>query len=898
MPLQNIKPINSKTDKILPSKEEILIRLTSKLRIAESNIRIYPALLGSEYLIICSKCREEMTRVKTLIEKKLYESMIRYNTVRVNEIKQEVCLNREQVGTIIGEKLTKELSSPILHHFIHFQPSTHLIEGKVVLIQFLNKTDCNDDITAKKIAHLLNNEICRREPHHKIKTVLGQKKTLFVGYDNTEFSMIWTAYPELYNQYREKTIEMYKNQYQYRAHETKDTIYPSLFVAYSHQVTKQMLLAKNKKGGQFSVIHDLSFQPRKGGDEYYIKPAVTDANPDKSLKSYRINMKIYARRYQVDIPIAIKNHELILSKRAHEHWEAILTKELARPSKSVLAEIPFSAYTTVFGDFYIHIPEGRHAHEIAAHLNRDQTKAIFFLDAKTLPNIIYITRADYHGWLKKRHTALKDVKSHLSDYQQFHISSLIKYNYSPEIFYKPELIKQAIEYLEQSIINPQLLMRLKIGFQLKTDILNEAHFQDIDADTSDIKERRLQRKFTLKKQAKKLLESTLGESQYYYATENKILELTENVACIAEYVIKTKTCSMRELERLIRQFIYTINQKPCIRFDEVENIILLTTENYSLDLLKINTAGIEAHHRRHLAGMLTQIFCALADFVFYQAYIHISSMRVQAILAANTDKLLAPPSLKTISNKTRSTVQTPNNASEQLARTRPDIILNALSTRDNTVVLKSTIPNAQDGLFVIGPINLKRGQIISWFDGNIITEHDFTPDIAKSAVVSIEGYTSKNTQYIYCNKDKSNPGNAYYANHAVQACNASFQTIYYQTLPIGKVIRYDGPPLELASREDKIEILVNYGPVAAKSIHKISIPKPSIINESLTIKQEEPHSASSLKKETANDRKRKKHPPFFQPGVNNQNFNEIDLQEDPYQVDILEEQSAKRLHCN
>ena len=197
MPLQNIKPINSKTDKILPSKEEILIRLTSKLRIAESNIRIYPALLGSEYLIICSKCREEMTRVKTLIEKKLYESMIRYNTVRVNEIKQEVCLNREQVGTIIGEKLTKELSSPILHHFIHFQPSTHLIEGKVVLIQFLNKTDCNDDITAKKIAHLLNNEICRREPHHKIKTVLGQKKTLFVGYDNTEFSMIWTAYPEM-----------------------------------------------------------------------------------------------------------------------------------------------------------------------------------------------------------------------------------------------------------------------------------------------------------------------------------------------------------------------------------------------------------------------------------------------------------------------------------------------------------------------------------------------------------------------------------------------------------------------------------------------------------------------------------------------------------------------------
>lgn len=84
--------MNSKTDKILPSKEAILILLTSKLKIAESRIRIYPALLGSEYLIICSKSPEEMKKLKTVIELKLYESMIRYNSVRVNEQKHEVCL--------------------------------------------------------------------------------------------------------------------------------------------------------------------------------------------------------------------------------------------------------------------------------------------------------------------------------------------------------------------------------------------------------------------------------------------------------------------------------------------------------------------------------------------------------------------------------------------------------------------------------------------------------------------------------------------------------------------------------------------------------------------------------------------------------------------------------------
>lgn len=800
---------------------------------------------------------------------------------------------------MIGERLTKERSSPLLHHFIHFQPSTHQIEGKAVLIQFLNTADSSDDnITAKKIAHLLNNEICRREPHHQIKALLGHKKTLFVGYDNAEFSMIWTAYPELYNQYREDTIKIYKNQYQYRAHDSKDTIYPRLFAAFSQKVTQQMLLAKNKNRGQFSVIHDLSFQPRKDGDEYYVKPAITDNNPDKSLKSYRINMKIYARRYQVDIPIAIRNQEIILSRRAHEQWQAILAKELARPSKSVSTETPFSAYKTVFGDFYIHIPEGRQGHEIAAHLNRDQAEAIFFLDAKPWPNIIYITKADYQNWLKKRHVAVKDIKSQLSDYQQIQLEALKKFNYSPEIAYKPKLIKQTLEYLDQSMIDPQLLMRLKVGFQLKTDILNETHFQDVNADISDCFERSLQRKSTLKKQAKKLLESTRGESQYYYARENNISELTENVICIAEYVMEIKSYSMRELEKLIRQFIYAINQKPCIRFDEIENTVLLETERYRLDLFKMDTAGIESRHRRHIAGMLTQIFCTLADFVFYQAYIHTSSTTTQTILAPNTDKHLEPPSIKTISNKTRSTVQIPNNATEQLAKTRPDIILSALSTRENTIVLKSTIPNAQDGLYVIGPINLQRGQIISWFDGNIITEHDFTPDITKSAIVSIEGYTSKNTQYIYCDTDKRNPGNAYYANHAVQACNASFQTIYYHSLPIGKVIRYDGPPLALTSREDKIEILVNYGPVAARLIHKISVPKPAIKNESITIQQEAPSPTSSLNKKTSSERKRKKHHPFFNSIVNKQNFNALDPQEASYQDDILEEPSAKRLQSN
>ena len=213
----------------------------------------------------------------------------------------------------------------------------------------------------------------------------------------------------------------------------------------------------------------------------------------------------------------------------------------------------------------------------------------------------------------------------------------------------------------------------------------------------------------------------------------------------------------------------------------------------------------------------------MADFVFYNTYLEVQE---QVIAQKAPTTPVIEPITTPAEHEPKSLVTTKirkaqkNNSTDQLLKTRPDIIVQAMSTQGYTYAAPSGIEGAGNGLYVKGPVKLKKGQIITWYNGELINTSDITPDTDQTHIISLEGYASKNSPLIQCDPSRTkHKGQGDFANHSTTP-NVTRKTVYYAGLPVAVVLVYIGEPFELEENES-YEMVFNYGVNAARSIHHI-----------------------------------------------------------------------------
>ena len=369
--------------------------------------------------------------------------------------------------------------------------------------------------------------------------------------------------------------------------------------------------------------------------------------------------------------------------------------------------------------------------------------------------------------------------------------------------------------LKKTIEAPELLNAITLGLETKNTILEQQEFKE--EEKLDLFKRQQFRQ--------QLGRGVLGiepTSITPYVNDATMNQINRYCRVVSEH-IKTLGYTSKELEKIIKQFIYSINVSPNIFFDEEKKTIILKSGQYQVDLFDFHSEGVPKNHCRLLSILSAEILCALADFVFYITYLKVQEQVIaqKASTVSVTEPITTPdePEPKSMVTKKIRQAQK-HNSTDQLLKTRPDIVIQALSTQGYTYTAPSGIEGAGNGLYVKGPVKLKKGQIITWYNGELINASDITPDTDQTHIISLEGYASKNSQLILCDPSHTkHKGQGDSANHSTTP-NVDRKTVYYAGLPVAVVLVYIGEPFELEENES-YEMVFNYGINAARSIHNI-----------------------------------------------------------------------------
>ena len=756
----------------------------------------------------------EMAALKTQVEDLLYTAMVRGNTISEGLGHCQLYLTPKQVGYLIGAKLSK-LEDSIPHHILHLQESSLQIGGETIWVQFLDTQGIDRGYKAKYMSSILNDEVTRKPYFAELKGKLGKGQSLFNGYDDDLMSFIWVKNSELYRLYQQIAIASFQKASGFRVHRAQDTIYPSLFAELAPKIRQGMLLTKRKNQATFELFNVSSFKKSADNLTYSICAPQSDLAPEERLIRYKTRMWVYAKHHQLRLEIKQTTNELTLDETSYRNWLKIIDLELGRSKKTFKVDTAFSEYISDFGSFYIHYPESRKACSVASVLNADLKENLFHYDEKIQPNIVYIEKEEYIEWLKKKGTCLDAIQIPIPPAQTKYIKQLHKLRYNPVVEYKTKLISATWTVLKETIDSPELLNAITLGLETKNTILEQQEFKE--EEKLDLFKRQQFRQ--------QLGRGVLGiepTSITPYVNAATMNRINHYCRVVSEHIL-TLGYSRKELEKIIKQFIYSINVSPNIFFDAEKDTIILKSGQYQVELFDLHPEGVPKNHCRLISILSAEILCALADFVFYNTYLEVQE---QVIAQKAPTTPVIEPITTPAEHEPKSLVTTKirkaqkNNSTDQLLKTRPDIIVQAMSTQGYTYAAPSGIEGAGNGLYVKGPVKLKKGQIITWYNGELINTSDITPDTDQTHIISLEGYASKNSPLIQCDPSRTkHKGQGDFANHSTTP-NVTRKTVYYAGLPVAVVLVYIGEPFELEENES-YEMVFNYGVNAARSIHHI-----------------------------------------------------------------------------
>lgn len=804
----------TENDAVKINLSEIHTRLATVLKVDPTSIEI---IRSKDYYKI--QCLDQMTTdaLQITIDDLLRKGMVPGKPSRKSDGRYvyQLYLTPMQVSFLTGMQLTKQKSS-ILHHILHLQESQLLIGDNKTWVQFLDKKGLDSKYAAKYIVSQLNDIILKKSIFKSLKDDLGKGKTLFTGYDNDQVSFIWVEDPVKYQLYRQIAISFFEKTYNYSAPQSEDTVYPRLFAELSPQLTQDMLLSRITNQTTLALLNPASFQPSADGQSYFI------SIPEKENEFIRKKMLCLAQDSHIKISTQIgPNNTVILDKQNYEIWlKLINTKKTSKSEyskKEFKINTPFSPYTTDFGEFYIHYPESKRAISIADHLNQNPKTTFFHVDLSLEPPIIFIKKEDYLQWiaLKTKDTSVQEIQNPIPKAQSDYIAQLNKMKYSPVIKYQSTLISATWIALKESIPNRSLLDAVKIGLEAKS-IFSEENNPKEGKKISGYQKAQFRRAL-----GRLIIEKKPSHDPF--VTDDNIEQLHQDTHTIIQY-IQGLEYTNEQLYKTIKQFIYPLNRQPNIFYVKENNTIILTSGQFQIDLFNSHLDEIPQDNRETLSILNAQILCALSDLVFYIHYLKVNQdeKAKETQFSAAHAEVAMPVALQSKKLSTRTTIQTEHeSATERLLTTRPDVIIGALSMQGSTFIDQSGITGAGNGLHVKGPVTLKKGQIITWFHGQIITPEDVTPDTPETHIISMEGFASRSPHLILCDPDNvMHPGQGSFANHSSKP-NVKWKVIYWQKLAVGIALIYDGEPCALQENES-YEMVMNYGKSAAQIKHKIS----------------------------------------------------------------------------
>lgn len=819
--------------------EEIITLLRSKLALDSktTTIRVRPGKGGRDFLLIETANLDQKIALEEKINASLYESLIRRNTLTSKPSDgATLYLMAEQVGTLINQQLCPGDDSPY-HRFLHFQPVVFDIHGHKTkfLVQFLDTEKYDTDCDIKQMVHKLNDNLTK--PVYKdSKSKLAPKTGLFMWSMGHGQPFLYTTNCEAYDKYREITLQTYAK-YNFRVHVIEDTPYKGLFDKLSAALTPQSFHLKSQVGdiSQKATVCELKFIASADGESYFAEISKTTPHWEKLLKQYVKNFEIYQKRYSHK-PFAFhpeENH-ITLDNNSYATWNEIVSSEIFNRRNQVSIHLPFSPYTTPFGEKYrIHIPKDRRPHEVAYALNRhyqETDRDVFLVDLSANP-LIFIKEQDYATWRTVKTPDIPLAQPIEIPKNQVEIlQKLTALRYSPVINYNSEIIPDALDALKEE--TPIAILPLvERAFVTKTKLLNEIHKIQED-DNLDTQNKSKSRKIIITHITSEHLSHFSSDEMLYSA--QRIEELVTNCSSMARHAQSIYSCDRESLYYLIRKFIYPLNQKASIHFDK--NTILLGALKGEFDLFNIVITDEMSHHQKQaLTKLLVQIFCVLGDLVFYQHYIH--AFQASQVIIRQEDPVLEldttpiatsaameePLATQPVPRRVTRRNAQPEQALDRLLTARPDLLIGMAQT----FVDRSTIPGADKGLFLKEGQQILKGQCIAIYTGTIVSYESIDKDSPQTHFVSMAGYLSKNADIILSDKAPEVEGNAYWVNHRQDnaLCNVKFKRVYFQQLCIG-VILVAKTDMEIP-KGYRVELFANYGPNAAESIHHIPrLPKP------------------------------------------------------------------------